>query len=100
MSLDVVFLHPEEPSKVYGKLGQSTSCVETPIWSLMLAGALRKDGKEVVIVDMAAEELSVEEAATKINGMKPRLTVAVVYSKQPSGSTHNMTTAVEVLKQI
>jgi len=100
MSLNVILLHPEEPSKVYQSLAPSRSAVETPIWSLMLAGALRRQHKEVAIVDMAAEGLSVEGAAERINDLRPHLTVAVVYSKQPSGSTHNMTTAIDVLKQV
>src|SRR3990167_3342400 len=100
MSLDVLILHPEEPAKVYQSLAPSRSALEPPIWALLLAGALRRQHREVAIVDMAAENLSVEEAAKRINDLKPRLTVAVVYSKQPSGSTHNMTTAGQVLRQV
>lgn len=98
--IDVVLLHAESRKRTYGNLGKDLSAIETPIWSLMLAGALRKAGKEVAIVDMAAEDLTVDEAARKINGLHPKLTVAVVYAHQPSASTHNMTVAGEVLRQV
>ena len=98
--IDIVFLHPEIPSRVYGALAKDRSCVETPIWSLMLAGALRRAGRKVAIVDMAAEGMTVERAVEKITCLEPKLTVAVVYSKQPSASTHNMATAGEVLRRL
>lgn len=98
--LDVVFLHAESRKRTYGNLGKDLSCIETPIWSLMLAGRVQKEGYEVAIVDMAADDLTVEQAANRINSLEPKLTVAVVYAHQPSASTHNMSVAMEVLKLV
>src|SRR3990167_8506618 len=100
MSLDLVLLHPEISSRVYGAIPSGRNAIETPIWAANLGTYVRNHGLEVAIVDMAAESLTVEEAAKKINGLHPRLTAAVVYSKQPSASTHNMSVAGEVLRQV
>ena len=98
--LDLVLLHPEIPSRVYGAIPHGQNAIETPIWCGNLATYVRNHGFEVAIVDMAAENLTVEEVAKTINGLHPRLTAAVIYSKQPSASTHNVTVAGEVLRQV
>ena len=100
MKPDVVIIHPETPKEIYQGLSEHISCIETPVVASNVAAFLQCRHWDVAFIDMAADHLTVEQAALNAVTLKPRFVVICVMAHQPSASTHNMTTAGEVARAI
>ncbi|MBI2885465.1 MAG: cobalamin B12-binding domain-containing protein [Candidatus Omnitrophica bacterium] len=91
--LDIVLVNPGDRLRTYQSLGESLSAIEPPVWAGLMAAFLSRKGYGVAILDTEADSLSAEDAAKRIEAMRPRLVAVVVYGHQPSASTQNMTAA-------
>ena len=92
-SPDLVLVNPGSRARIYQSLGKRLTAVENPVWAGLIATFVRAKGFSVEIVDAEADELTPEEAASRVNALSPVLVAIVVYGHQPSASTQNMTGA-------
>ena len=99
-NLDVLFVKPNNSSKIYQGLSTNYSAIETPTWSLLLAESCRSIGYDVAIMDTCAENLSDEESIERIKSLNPRLVCFVVYGQNVNAGTVNMSGAVRLSKAI
>jgi radical SAM superfamily enzyme YgiQ (UPF0313 family) len=99
-ALDLVLINPGSRQQVYQALGQSLAAIEPPIWVGLMANFVRKRGYSVEIIDANAEGLSAEEAAGRVEEMRPLVVAVVVYGHQPSASTQNMPAASAICTAI
>jgi radical SAM superfamily enzyme YgiQ (UPF0313 family) len=90
---DLVLVNPGSRARIYQSLGKRLTAVENPVWAGLIATFARARGFSVEIVDAEADELSPEEAASRVTAFSPALAAIVVYGHQPSASTQNMTGA-------
>lgn len=97
--LNCLFVNPNS-SKIYQKLGEVYSAIETPTWSLLLAQSCRSVGYDVAILDADAERLTDEESLARIEELQPKLVCFVVYGQNPNSGTTNMTGALSLAKLI
>ena len=88
--LDVVFIEADSSGLAYQDLGKVFAAIETPTWSLLLAQSCRAKGYGVAILDQNAEKITDRAAVERINELKPRLAVFVVYGQNPNSGTTNM----------
>jgi radical SAM superfamily enzyme YgiQ (UPF0313 family) len=91
--LDLVLINPGNPRQTYQSLGETLSALEPPVWTGLLASFMRHRGFSVAVIDANAEGLSPEDAAVRVQAMKPLLVAVVVYGHQPSASTQIMPAA-------
>jgi radical SAM superfamily enzyme YgiQ (UPF0313 family) len=97
--IDVLLVHTNASDVIYQDLNK-VSQIEQPIWALMLAGNLQKNGYEVQILDAEANGLTSKETSNRIKELNPKLTCFVVYGQQPSASTQNMQGVHNVLEEL
>ena len=90
MNLDVLFINADSSLIAYQGLADKFSAIEPPTWSLLLAESCRVKGFNVAILDCTAEGLSHQEAVDRIQSLKPRLALFVVYGQNPNSGTTNM----------
>ncbi len=89
-NLDCLFVHSDSSTKAYQSLSTKYSGIEPPTWSLLLAESCRSKGFKVGILDCCAEHLTQEEAVKRINNIKPKITLFVVYGQNPNAGTTSM----------
>tara|TARA_B100000131_G_scaffold259509_1_gene255120 strand:- start:2653 stop:4194 length:1542 start_codon:yes stop_codon:yes gene_type:complete len=94
--IDILFVTPNSAKKVYQDLSKKLSAIETPTWSLLLAESCRSKGGKVAILDCLAENLSLEDAHSRILKLNPGLICFVVYGQNVNAGTTNMIGAVEL----
>lgn len=98
---DLLLVNPGNKKAVYGKLGESLSGVEPPVWTGLLASFIRDKGFKVVIIDAEAEGLSSQEVAERVVACNPTLVGVGTLGANPSAaSTPKMAAASEVLKAL
>ena len=97
--MDVVFINPSIGQN-YQSLKSKYTAIEPPTWSLLLAESMRNFGFTVSIIDANAEELTNEEIFKRIENLRPRLVVFVVYGQNVNAGTTNMQGALEVSKYL
>ena len=97
--MDILFISPDSSREVYQGLASRYSAIETPVWCLLLAGALRRD-YDVGIMDTLASHLSDGEALRRIAEYKPKLVCFVVYGQNPNSGTTNMAGAERLARKI
>lgn len=101
--MDVLFVNADSSREAYQGLAYQFSAIEPPTWSLLLAESCRSKGFDVAILDCVAENLSHEESIARIEEIKPRLVLFVVYGQNPNSGTTNMignTECCRLLKEI
>jgi anaerobic magnesium-protoporphyrin IX monomethyl ester cyclase len=98
--MDALFVNPDSSSQAYQGLAKVYSAIEPPTWSLLLAQSCRSKGFEVGILDCDAERLSLERSLARIETLKPRLVVLVVYGQNPNSGTTSMIGALALAKAI
>lgn len=97
----IVFVNPGDRRQVYQGLGDDLSAIEPPVFARLFAHYARQHGQDVAIVDMPADNLDAQAAATRVvNDLDADLVVVAVYGFQPSASTQNMTAAGAVARAI
>lgn len=98
--MDVMFVNPDSSAKAYQGLAKVYSAIEPPTWSLLLAESCRSKGFGVSILDCDAEKLSLEQSIKRIEEIKPRLVVFVVYGQNPNSGTTSMIGALALAKYL
>ena len=94
--MDVLFINPDSSAKAYQDLAEVFSAIEPPTWSLLLAESCRTKGFSVGILDCDAEKLTLEQSVQRIEDLKPRLLLFVVYGQNPNSGTTSMIGALEL----
>ena len=98
--MDVLFISPDSSREVYQGLADKYAAIEPQPWALLLAGALRKDGYSVGILDPLAEGLDDHQAYIRIANAHPRYICFVVYGQNPNSGTTNMAGAERLLNHV
>ena len=98
--MDVLFVNPDSSLKAYQDLAKVYSAIEPPTWALLLAESCRSKNFHVGIMDCDAEKITIEESLTRIELLKPRLIVFVVYGQNPNSGTTSMIGALALAKEI
>ena len=99
-NLDALFVNPDSSMQAYQGLAKVYSAIEPPTWALLLAESCRVKGFEVGILDCDAERLTLEQALSRIELVKPRLIVMVVYGQNPNSGTTSMIGALSLAQAI
>jgi radical SAM superfamily enzyme YgiQ (UPF0313 family) len=99
-NLDVLFVSPSNAKEIYQSLSDEISAIETPTWALLLAQSCRSLGYNVGILDMLAENLSLEDGLKRINELSPKLICFVVYGQNVNAGTVSMSGAVKFSEYI
>ncbi len=95
--IDVVFINPSVKNN-YQSLKSKYTAIEPPTWSLLLAQSMRNFGFNVSIIDANAEDQTEEQIYNKVESLKPRLIVFVVYGQNVNAGTTNMEGALILSK--
>jgi len=98
--MDVIFVNPDSSLYAYQELSKTFAAIEPPTWSLLLAGAVQKNGYSAAILDCDAEKLSLDESVKRIEDVKPRLVVFVLYGQNPNSGTTSMIGAIKLADAI
>lgn len=98
--LDVLFVNPNSAKAVYQGLAKDYSCVEPPVWSILLAQSCRRSGYGVAVLDCLAEQLADEQAVEFVKLFDPRLVCFVTYGSEPNAGTKNMGGTVSLAKKL
>ena len=98
--MDVLFVNPDSSAKAYQGLAKVYSAIEPPTWALLLAQSCRSKGFNVGILDCDAERLTLRQSLARIEALKPRLLVLVVYGQNPNSGTTGMIGALALAQAI
>jgi radical SAM superfamily enzyme YgiQ (UPF0313 family) len=98
--MDALFVNPDSAANAYQALAKTYSAIEPPTWALLLAESCRAKGFEVGILDCDAERLNLTESVARIEALKPRLIVMVVYGQNPNSGTTSMIGAMRLAQAI
>ncbi len=98
--MDALFINPDSSAKAYQGLAKVYSAIEPPTWALLLAESCRSKGFGVGILDCDAERLTINQSILRIDDMRPRLVVFVVYGQNPNSGTTSMIGALELAQAI
>ena len=98
--MDSLFVIPDSSSKAYQGLAALYSAIEPPTWALLLTESCRSKGFSVGILDCDAERLTLNESLSRIETLKPKLVVMVVYGQNPNSGTTSMIGALSLAKAI
>lgn len=98
--MDALFVNPDSSAKAYQGLANVYSAIEPPTWALLLAESCRSKGFEVGILDCDAERLTLDQALLRIEELRPRLLVLVVYGQNPNSGTTGMIGAFALAQAI
>ena len=96
--MDIWFINPDSSKEVYQGLSDRYAAIEPPVWSLLLASALKE--YDVGIIDPKAENLSDHLTWLKILRDRPKLICFVVYGQNPNSGTTNMAGAARLAQYI
>lgn len=98
--MDTLFVNPDSSAKAYQGLAKVYSAIEPPTWSLLLAESCRSKGFGVGILDCDAERLTLEQSVKRIEELKPRIVVFVIYGQNPNSGTTSMIGALSLAQAI
>jgi radical SAM superfamily enzyme YgiQ (UPF0313 family) len=98
--MDVLFVNPDSSQKAYQGLAKVYAAIEPPTWALLLAESCRAKGFSVGILDCDAEKLSLEQSVRRVEELRPRLTVFVVYGQNPNSGTTSMIGALALAQAL
>lgn len=98
--LDVVFVNPDSSAKAYQRLAKVYSAIEPPTWALLLAESCRARNFSVGILDCDAERLTLEQSVKRVDEMRPRLVVFVLYGQNPNSGTTSMIGAITLAQAL
>lgn len=89
-TLDLLIINPDSSAQAYQDLAIVYAAIEPPTWALLLAQSMRSKGHSVAILDCDAEKLTIEQAASRVRELKPRLILFCVYGQNPNSGTTSM----------
>jgi radical SAM superfamily enzyme YgiQ (UPF0313 family) len=95
-----LFVNADCSAKAYQGLANVFSAIEPPTWSLLLAESCRSKGFGVAILDCDAERLTLAASVQRVEDLKPRLLVFVVYGQNPNSGTTGMIGAIALAQAV
>ena len=98
--LDCLFVSPGNSKGSYQELSKTYSAIETPTWSLLLAESCRSVGFSVGILDVNAENLTLDACYLKINNLRPKILCFTVYGQNVNAGTTSMSGALLLSKYL
>jgi anaerobic magnesium-protoporphyrin IX monomethyl ester cyclase len=98
--MDALFVNPDSSLKAYQDLAKVYSAIEPPTWALLLAESCRSKNFNVGIMDCDAEKLTISDSLSRIELLKPRLIIFVVYGQNPNSGTTSMIGALALAREI
>lgn len=98
--VDLLLVNASGKKRVYQALADELAAFEPPIWALLLASHVRRQGFSVAILDAEALQLTAEETVRQIVAHDPLLAVFTVYGQQPSASTQCMPATGDVCRTL
>ena len=98
--LDVLFIQPDSSAQAYQGLAVTYAAIEPPTWALLLAQSCRAKDFGVAILDCDAERLTLEQSVARVQDLRPRLVVFVVYGQNPNSGTTSMIGATRLAEQL
>lgn len=98
MGLDVVFVSPNSAVATYQGLANRWTAIEVPFWSLLLAESCRAKNYSVAILDCLAENLTPEQAVSRIKDLNPKLVCFVTYGPNPNSGVTQFSGTLAVAK--
>jgi radical SAM superfamily enzyme YgiQ (UPF0313 family) len=98
--MQALFINPDSSAQAYQGLAKVFSAIEPPTWALLLAESCRSKGFEVGILDCDAERLTLTQSLARIEVLKPRIVVLVVYGQNPNSGTTSMIGALALASGI
>lgn len=98
--MDALIINPGGRDKTYQNLNNGLTAVEPPIWAGLITSFLKKKGHQVGILDTNGLYLNPSETAKRVQDLKPKLVVIVVYGHNPSASTQTMPSTREIVTEI
>lgn len=99
-TIDVLFISNSNKFNNYQDLSLNLSACEPPTWALLLAQSCRAVGFNPKILDISAENLSIDESISRIFDLNPRLLCFVVYGQNVNAGSANMTNNVELSEKL
>jgi len=100
MKNSVLFVNDSDKKTNFQSLSGKWTCIEHPVWSLLLAEACRKNGYGVSIFDNDAEQLDSEKAIEKIVEINPSLVCFVVYGSNPQAGICGMEGNIKLAQKL
>ncbi len=100
--IDILFVSPGNSKASYQALSRRYSAIETPTWALLLAQSCRSIGHTCKILDVNAENLTLDEIYIRVLEFNPRIICFVVYGQNVNAGTTSMSGAIflsEYLKE-
>ncbi len=98
--MDALFVNPDSSAQAYQGLAKLYSAIEPPTWALLLAESCRSKGFEVGILDCDAERLTLNQSLIRVEDLKPKLVVMVMYGQNPNSGTTSMIGALSLARSI
>ncbi len=86
-NIDLLIVNPSNLQQTYGKLSNTLSGIEPPLWCGLIAAYVREKGYNVAIIDADAEYWTPEYTAEKIAEINPMLVNIIVLGTNPSASS-------------
>lgn len=100
MSEDVLFIHPGKQDSEYQGLAREFTAVAPPVWTALLAHAVRERGYRVCVHDVNIQGWNDATARELLGTRDPALVVMMVYGHHPSASTQTMPAAGAIARDI
>ncbi|MCX5681915.1 MAG: radical SAM protein [Candidatus Omnitrophica bacterium] len=99
--MDIILVNPSNIKETYGKLGESFSGIEPPLWIGLLAATLRDKGYQVKIIDADAQMWGARETVEEIQRLRPLLVgIGAIGSNPSAASTPKMIGVRRILNLI
>lgn len=100
MIIDLLIVNPGNADGIYQSLSNKFAAIEPPTWALLLAESVRSRGFSVEILDVNAERLNTNEAASRIIAKKYKLICFVVYGQNVNAGTVSMSGAIQLSTEL
>jgi len=100
MKTEVLFINPGNPRGAYQGLLDEFTAIAPPLWSLLLAHHVRKQGYPTAIYDVNIEGWNENTANELLAKHNPELIVLLVYGHHPSASTQTMPIAGKIARDL
>jgi len=95
---DLLIINPNSSTNY--KDMDDLKAIEPPIWAAMMAHELRKQGREVLVLDANAQNLSPKMVARLVEKINPLGILVTVFGHNPTASTPLMPSASAMCKEV
>jgi radical SAM superfamily enzyme YgiQ (UPF0313 family) len=93
---DILFIHPGNQKRVYQDLSNEFTAIAPPLWTSLLAHAVRSAGSDAAVYDVNVLGWDEDLPAELMQQYQPDLVVIMAYGHTPSASTQTMPAALRI----